>query len=86
MTITETDEVSKRSTGMKQVMQALLDLKEASTDEIVDHNEVEIKESQVRKHLTTLDGEESLSYRNKGRGKSVDMLDTANLHISVRLP
>lgn len=72
---------------MKQVMQALLDLEEASTDAIVDQDEVEITESQVRKHLNTLDEEGSVSYQKKGRGgKWVDVsLDNVNPDTIVRL-
>jgi predicted ArsR family transcriptional regulator len=88
MPVTETGDVSKRSAGMKQVMQALLDLEEASTDEIVDHDEVEITESQVRKHLNALDEEGAISYQKEGRGgKWVDRsLDNTNPDTRVHLP
>jgi hypothetical protein len=88
MPVTETGDVSKRSAGMKQVMQALLDLEEASTDEIVDHDEVEITESQVRKHLNALDEEGTISYQKEGRGgKWRGMsLDNTNPDIRVHLP
>jgi len=62
-------------------MRALLDLEKASTDEIVDHDEVEITESQVRKHLNALD-EEELPYRASVRGlgkkleELLEMVDT----------
>jgi len=86
MTITETDEVSKRSTGMKQVMQALLDLKEASTDEIVDHNEVEIKESQGSQTPNNARRGRKLIVPDQREGKIGGYAGYRDLHTSVRLP
>jgi hypothetical protein len=88
MPVADTGSISKRSPGMRAVIQALSDLSQASTKEITDRSKVTIKERQVNRVLNRLEDEGYVTYEKRGRsGKWVDeSLDELHPHAEASLP